>query len=149
VNPLLLGPLLELGKSLIDRVLPDKTAQAKERADAEQALRQLAIDAEGKIADALAKSDENQTEVNKIEAASDSLFKSGWRPAVGWVGAVALFVYYVPYCLVATFIWAHQCWVTGQLVARPDLGVSDLFGLLAGILGLGYYRMREKHAGVA
>ena len=30
-----------------------------------------------------------QIEVNKAEAQSGSLFKGGWRPAVGWVCAIA------------------------------------------------------------
>ena len=29
-----------------------------------------------------------QLEINKAEAASGSLFKGGWRPAVGWVCAL-------------------------------------------------------------
>ena len=36
-----------------------------------------------------------QIEVNKAEAASASLFKGGWRPAVGWVCAMALFYHFI------------------------------------------------------
>jgi hypothetical protein len=36
-----------------------------------------------------------QIEVNKAEAASASLFKGGWRPAVGWVCALALFYHFI------------------------------------------------------
>jgi uncharacterized membrane protein len=31
-----------------------------------------------------------QLEVNKAEAASGSLFKGGWRPAIGWICGLAL-----------------------------------------------------------
>ena len=31
-----------------------------------------------------------QIEVNKVEAASSSVFVAGWRPAIGWIGAAAL-----------------------------------------------------------
>ena len=44
MNPLLLGPLLDVGKSLIDRLFPDKIAQASERAKAELELASLAQD---------------------------------------------------------------------------------------------------------
>lgn len=41
MNPLLLGPLVDLGKSLIDKIFPDKEKMANERAQAELALLQL------------------------------------------------------------------------------------------------------------
>ena len=41
MNPLLLGPLVDVGKSLIDRLFPDKVAQASERAKAELELTAL------------------------------------------------------------------------------------------------------------
>ena len=44
MNPLLLGPLLDLGKSLIDKIFPDKEKMATERAQAELALIQLQQD---------------------------------------------------------------------------------------------------------
>ena len=41
-----------------------------------------------------------QIEVNKAEAQSGSLFKGGWRPAVGWVCAIAFLGHnYVCLCL--------------------------------------------------
>ena len=36
-----------------------------------------------------------QIEVNKVEAGSDSLFKSGWRPSVGWICSFALGYHFV------------------------------------------------------
>ena len=32
-----------------------------------------------------------QLEVNKVEASHESLFVAGWRPAIGWVCALAIF----------------------------------------------------------
>ena len=40
MNPLLIAPIFELGKALIDKVFPDKEKQAAERAQAELALMQ-------------------------------------------------------------------------------------------------------------
>jgi hypothetical protein len=48
-----------------------------------------------------------QIEVNKAEAASASLFKGGWRPAVGWVcahGAVLPF-----YSAAGPAVWGGGC----------------------------------------
>jgi hypothetical protein len=149
MNPLIIGPLIDMGKSLIEKFFPDKQKQAAERAAAELAMDQMATEAAQRISDSLLKSDELQVDVNKIEASSEDRFKSGWRPAIGWVGAMSLFVYYVPYCITATILWAYQVIHTGQLVARPDLGIADLFGLLSGLLGLSYMRTQEKKAGVA
>jgi hypothetical protein len=44
VNPLLITPLLDLGKSIIERLFPDKEKQAEQRAQAELALLQLQQD---------------------------------------------------------------------------------------------------------
>ena len=44
MNPLILGGLVDAGKALIDRVFPDKTKQAAERAQAELALEQMRQD---------------------------------------------------------------------------------------------------------
>ena len=44
MNPLFLAPLLDVGKTLIERIFPDKTKQAAERAQAELALVQLQQD---------------------------------------------------------------------------------------------------------
>lgn len=42
MNPLLIGPIFDLGKSLIERIFPDKEKQAAERAAAEIELAKLA-----------------------------------------------------------------------------------------------------------
>lgn len=122
----------------VGKVIGDLHTSDKERAELELKGREL----DQKI-------DLAQIEVNKTEAASASTFTSGWRPAIGWVCAMSLFVYYVPYCVVATALWAHQVWVSGQLVTRPDLGIADLLGLVGAMLGLSTLRTAEKFKGVA
>lgn len=88
-----------------------------------------------------------QVDIDKIEASHPSLFVAGWRPAVGWVCAISLFTYYVPYCLVAVFIWAWQCYTGHTIVPRPDLGIADLIALLTGMLGLSTMRSFDKLKG--
>lgn len=140
-----LSSIFDLGSKLLDRFVPDpaqKAAAALELLKAHQAGEFKAAD----IQLALATS---QSDINKIEAGSSSIFVSGWRPAIGWVSAISLFTYYVPYCIVATVIWAHQCWITGVLAARPDLGIADLIGLVGAMLGIAGMRTAEKFKGVA
>ena len=92
-----------------------------------------------------------QVDVNKIEAASTSVFVSGWRPAVGWVGVAGLAYQFLGYPLM------QWCWAFGQsydiipkgLNPPPDLDVEQLMTLLAGLLGFGGMRSFEKHKGVA
>ena len=90
-----------------------------------------------------------QIEVNKTEAQHASLFVAGWRPAIGWTCAMALFSYYVPYALIATMLWAYQVIQTGQMAQRPDLGIADLIGLVLALLGMSGLRSAEKVKGVA
>ena len=66
----LIGPVA----GLLDKFIPDADQKMKIAAE-------LSTMAE-RHAQELAK---GQLEVNKVEAASKSMFVAGWRPAVGWV----------------------------------------------------------------
>lgn len=78
-----------------------------------------------------------QIKTNQIEAASDSLFVAGWRPACGWVCVLGL-AYNV---IVAPFfdIWFEV----------PVVDPSLLYPVLLGMLGLGASRSFEKVKGVS
>lgn len=84
-----------------------------------------------------------QTEINKVEAASASLFVSGWRPAVGWCCVLGLVYAFLiqPLCT-----WAASIW---KFATPPLLDMSVLFQLLVGMLGLAGFRSWEKKEGVA
>ena len=83
MNPLLLGPILEIGKTLIGKFLPDPGAAAQ----AEMDLLKMAAD--GELKQVIA-----QLEINAKEASHASVFVAGWRPFFGWAGGVG-FVYAV------------------------------------------------------
>jgi len=90
-------------------------------------------------------------EIAKIEAVSPSLFKSGWRPAVGWVCVLALAYTYLvkpilPWMIVVVGLVAGS---TAKVPALPEVPMGDLFALLLGLLGLGGMRMYEKIKGVS
>jgi len=86
-----------------------------------------------------------QIEVNKAEAASASLFKGGWRPAVGWVCAMALFYHFI---LQPVLLFAVA--VAGVAIpALPQFDMASLMPILLGMLGLGGLRTVEKIKGKA
>jgi hypothetical protein len=90
-----------------------------------------------------------QVEVNKIEAAHSSVFVAGWRPAIGWVCAAAMALYYIPMALVGTGLWAWACIQAGVIVPRPEMGIIEIIGLVTSLLGMGTLRTTEKLNGVA
>lgn len=139
MNPQLLGPVFEIANKIFDRLLPDpekKAAAQLEILKMQQAgeFKQLEADLQLSL---------GQIEVNKVEAASDSLFKSGWRPATGWA-CVGGLVYQL--LLRPTLGWiAVNLW--GWTIP-PALELDTLLTLLFGMLGLGAYRSFEKVKGV-
>jgi hypothetical protein len=130
MNPLILAPLLEVGKSIIDRLFPDPAEKA--RAEMEMMTLLQTQDLQRVLA---------QLEVNAKEAANPSIMVSGWRPFVGW-------------CCGAGFLWA----TIGQPVfswvavakgwpAPPQIDTEVLLYVLGGMLGLGSLRSIEKVKG--
>ena len=92
-----------------------------------------------------------QIEVNKVEAASSSVFVAGWRPAIGWIGAAALAYQFLAYPL---FLWVWTYlqgtgWIPATLQPPPVLKADELWVILSGILGIAGMRSFEKTKGVA
>ena len=127
--------------AIVNKLIPDKAAAAAATAQ----LQQLAM--QGQLADELAQLQAvtvNQSDINKVEAANQSLFVAGWRPAIGWVCALALTFQYIARPIIQWgFAIAHQ-----TLPALP--GIDDnLWQLMLGMLGLGSLRTFEKLKGVS
>ena len=123
---------LDLGNTLINKIFPDPA-----QADAAK-LELLKLQQSGELAVMTA-----QTDINKEEAKSTSLFVSGWRPFVGWVSgsAFALHFLLIP---IANFILVandHK-----EVVLAFDM--QTLLTVLMGLLGLGGMRSYEKVKGV-
>ena len=127
---------------LLDKLIPDPQAANEAKLKAiEMAQRgELAqLDADMKLA-------LGQLEVNKAEAASGSLFTSGWRPAVGWICAAGLAYEFL---FAPLLPWLLLALMGKQLPPLPDLPMETLMTLLLGMLGLGGLRTIEKVKGVA
>lgn len=131
--------LIPIIGGLLDKVLPDPQASA----DAKLKMLELAQKGELAVLDADVKLALGQIEVNKVEAASDSLFKSGWRPAVGWTCVFGLVYSFVAFPLLT--------WYSSYMAVAspPDLDMGTLITLLGGLLGLGGLRTYEKVKGVS
>lgn len=84
-----------------------------------------------------------QLEVNKVEAASSSLFVSGWRPATGWVCVLGMAGNFIvtPF---ANFVLA----LLEIRVVVPLIPLDTMMPVLLGLLGLGGLRTLEKTKGV-
>jgi len=125
----LVGPI----SSLLDKIIPD--ADERNRLAHETAT--LAERQSHEIAKA-------QIEVNEREADHQSLFVSGWRPAVGWVCCIGLACNYL-FIPVANFVLV----LSDSSVTVPALDLSEMMPVLLGMLGLGSLRTWEKTKGVA
>ena len=76
----LIGPVT----GLLDKFIEDKDQKAK-------LAHEIATMSEKHAQEALL----GQLEINKAEAQSGSLFKGGWRPAVGWICAIAFGYHFI------------------------------------------------------
>jgi hypothetical protein len=126
-------PLIGAAAQKLLDLIPDPNARAKAAEEYQRSLLDMAARAESE-----------QREINKAEAQSASLFVAGWRPAIGWVCALALGFQYL---LRPLFGWASGVWWP-QLPALPGLD-TNLWELMFGMLGLGGLRSFEKAKGVA
>ena len=124
---------LDLGNTLISRIFPDP-AQANAAK-----LELLKLQQSGDLAQMTA-----QTDINKVEASNSSIFVSGWRPAIGWVCALALAYQYLLKPLAMGIL------PNFGIAIAPLPGLDDnLWQLMMGMLGIGGLRTFEKVQGVA
>jgi hypothetical protein len=131
MNPLLLGPILEVGRTLIERWLPDP----EKKREAEMELIRMAAD--GELKQVIA-----QLEINAREASHASVWVAGWRPAFGWCGAVGF--------LYSTVIQPVMIWYgsANGWPAPPDINIDLLWVVITGMLGIGGLRTFEKKHGL-
>ena len=142
MNPLLLGPLLEFGKGIIDRLFPDPAQKAAAQ------LELLKMQQSGDLALLASQTDlaKAQIGVNAEEAKNASLFVSGWRPSIGWVCSAGLAYEFL---LSPLLPWVLNAALGKNLPPMPDLPSETLMTLLMGMLGLGGLRTIEKVKGAA
>ena len=143
MTPLLIPTIIEAGIKVIDKIFPDPNEAAKAKVELFKLQQngELAVMAqETDIATAQAK-------INEIEAASSDKFKSWWRPAIGWVcvSGLAYQLLLRPLVIVFFMVMGHANLDFSIL----SLDLDTLATILFGMLGLGWYRTKEKLNGVS
>jgi hypothetical protein len=130
MNPLLLAPLLEVGKGIIDRLFPDPAAKAAAE------LELLKMTQDGDLKQIL-----GQLEINAKEAAHPSIFVAGWRPFFGWAGGVGFI-----YATIGQPLMAWLAQIKGWPMP-PSINIDLLWVVVTGLLGIGTLRSVEKVKG--
>jgi len=125
---------LSLGSTLIDRLVPDKTAAAAAK------IQLIEMQTKGEL-DQIT----GQLTVDQAEAGSKSTFVAGWRPFVGWAcGAAFVYVYILqPFMQFALVAFK----VNFDIAKMPALDIADMMPVLLGMLGLGAMRSYDKTSG--
>ena len=129
----ILGSLIGPATQILDKVIEDKDQKAK-------LAHELATMADTHAQQALLA----QLEINKAEAASGSLFKGGWRPAVGWVCALAFAYHFI----IKDLIIFGASFAGAELPELPEFDMGTLLTVLGGMLGIGSLRTYEKQKGL-
>ena len=84
-----------------------------------------------------------QIQLNSVEAAHQSLFVAGWRPAVGWVCALAMLLNFI---LIPFINLGLE--FAGLDLQLDLIDMETMMPVLFGMLGLGGMRTAEKLKGV-
>ena len=136
-----LTALLDIGKTALDKFIPDPQAKAL----AVLELEKLHAAGDSEQLQAQVQLILAQTDINKVEAASSSIFVAGWRPFIGWVCGFAL-----AYDFIAEPFLRYLAQVVFSYSGVfPVINTDALSTILMGMLGLGAMRTIEKMGGKA
>lgn len=133
----LLGGLLGGGKdgalATISKVVDELHTSEEEKLDKKILMQRL----QQKLA-------EKQLDVNAKEASHRSVFVAGWRPAIGWCGAMALFFAFI---LSPCIEWYAK--FSGIDIVPPAIETGPLLAIVTSMLGVAGMRSFEKAKGIA
>ena len=80
-----------------------------------------------------------QLEVNKVEAANENVFVSGWRPFIGWACGVSLAYHFIVEPMIQYIFIAN-----GIQFETPEFDFSQLSTIVMAMLGMSTLRTYEK-----
>jgi len=125
-------PILGFATTLIERLIPDKQAQAKAK------LELIKLEQEGELSKI-----QGQLQINMKEAQSSSIFVAGWRPFVGWTcGSAFAYNFVLQPFLIFGFTMSGY-----PVPILPSLDMGILLAVLGGMLGIGSMRSFDKLKG--
>lgn len=122
LDPITAG--LDLAKTVVQTIWPDKSDQEKAQLAAALSLVQ------------------GQLEINKAEANSMSWFVAGWRPFIGWTCGVAC-----AWNWIGLAVLKFVAELAGHPITLLPADLAEMWPLLLGMLGLGGMRTVEKLKG--
>jgi len=133
-------PFFDTVGGVLDKTITDKNSRAKAQEDIEAAAQAMQTN----IVQGIINNAQAQVVVNKVEAASASVFVAGWRPAIGWICGAAMAWQYVLEPMATWAITVAQgIWVF-TIPTLPVLDTSQMMTVLLGMLGLGGLRTYER-----
>ena len=121
--------VIGIADKVLGKFIPDKTLRDQLRHEMNMAFHEANL---------------AQVEVNKQEAASQSMFVAGWRPSVGWICSISMGYHFIVQPLLVFILKAN-----GIEVELPEFEFAQLSTILMGMLGLGGLRTYEKLQGVS
>ncbi len=127
MNPLLIGPLFGVVQQLLSGLGLDPEAKARAQSQAFALLSEGDFAAKAGQALALA-----QIDVNQAEATAGG-FRGGWRPAIGWIGAVGLGYQWIAVPLGA---FGYTLATGHALPVQPPALDPNLLWLMGSMLGV-------------
>lgn len=141
-----ISSLFNIGKAALERIWPDP----KERDEHLRKLEEIKERGDAAELNAHVQLIQGQLKINAIEAAHPSLFVSGWRPFIGWVGGFSLAYagFFYP-LLTWLFTLLQALGVIPEEVKPPPLIEAAVLGtIVGGMLGIGGMRSHDKAKGV-
>ena len=80
-----------------------------------------------------------QIELNKVEAAHENVFVSGWRPFIGWACGIALVYHFLLEPIIQYILI-----ISGADFKTPEFDFSQLSTIVMAMLGMSSLRTYEK-----
>lgn len=121
--------------SSVGEALDSLFTSDEERLEQKKELLKAERDYDFKEAQLIAQQNIAQTQVNQEEARTGNLFIAGWRPAIGWIGAIALAYQFVMYPLLL--------WLNTES-PPPQMETDMLYTIITGMLGIAGLRSYDK-----
>ena len=126
--------ILDIGKTIIERIWPDATEQVKAQIE----LVKLQQAGAFKELETSLEADKLQAAINLADAQSGVWWQAGWRPFIGWVCGFSLVWNYI---LRDIWLWIASM---NSWVLPPKLDIGDLIAILIAMLGIGTMRSIDK-----
>ncbi len=125
------GNVVEAVGGVVDKLFTSDEERLEQQLERFKAKREY----DYKEAQLVAQQNVAQTEVNKEEARSGNLFVAGWRPAIGWIGAIALAYQFIVYPML---LWLDP------VSPPPQMEPQMLYTIITGMLGIAGMRSFDK-----